>query len=74
MDSTIVSSDSRGGPSPVEPSLGTREADGAALDGDAVGEADGVAEGVSDGAGAHATPVKAMVTTTPSHERGMAGC
>ena len=58
----------------MEPALGTREADGAALDGDAVGEADGLADGVSDGLGEHATAARAMATTTPSHERGMAGC
>lgn len=55
-------------------SLGTAEAEGAALEGDGVGDADGLAEGVPDGAGEHATAAKAMATTTPSQQRGMAGC
>jgi hypothetical protein len=73
-DPTTVSRESRGGPSPVVPSLGAGEADGAALDGDAAGELAGLAGCVSDGVGEHATAANARATTRPSKERATVGC
>ena len=71
------SSESRGGPSPVEPPLGTAVADGSGLAADGEGDAapEGRAEdGVSDGVGPHARTRSARATTTPIERPRIPGC
>jgi hypothetical protein len=77
IDPTIGSSESRGGPPPVELPLETAVGDGSGSDADGEGDAapEGLAEdGVSDGVGPHARTTSAKARTTPIERPRISGC